>query len=113
MSEIVDKIIANADEMFDAQKTITRTLTETQKQERYVAASGDRCARCGDLTYNLLPGGAQFCSPCVGLFRELDIKDHGGEFWWYSKMLLEIAKGKQPTSRDPLEGPEVEHHQNG
>ena len=107
MSEIVDKIIANADAKFEAQKTITRQLTETEKQERYVAASGDRCARCGDLTYNLLPGGAQFCSPCVGLFLKLDMEDHGGEFWWYSKMLLQIK------SRDPLEGPEVEHYQNG
>jgi hypothetical protein len=111
MSEIVDKIIANVDQMIEARKDIPRVLTETEKQDRYVMAGGDRCARCGDLTWNLLPGGAQFCSPCVALFLALDTKSHGGEFWWFSKMLHEMSEGATP--RDPLEGPEVEHHQNG
>lgn len=100
MSEIVDKIIANADEMFEAQKLMKhpRQLSEVEKQAAYVDGSSNRCLRCGDITIGLFPGSAPFCGACIAHFRELDMADHGGEFWWFSKMLSEIKDGEKANA---------------
>ncbi len=100
MPDIVDKIIANADVMFAAQKQLqgARVLTNIEKQQAHVDGAGDRCNRCGDLVFGMFPGGVQFCSDCVAHLRALDHADHGGEFWWFSTMLAKIAEGEKANA---------------
>ena len=91
---IADHIIANLDEKLEALRATDSAMPEQEKQTQFVAAHSDRCARCGDHTFALFPGGAPFCAKCWELFKELDYKAHG-RFMWFIDMLGQIQRQQE------------------
>ncbi len=93
---IADHIIANLDEKLEAVRAMeaSNTMPEKDKQTLFVAGRGDRCARCGDNTFPIFPGGAPFCAKCWELFKELDYKAHG-RFMWFIDMLRQIQSQQE------------------
>ena len=102
MSELVDKTIANMEELVEASKAQrvdqlpgqAFPRTERQKQELYVKATLMRCRRCGDFLPTLIPAELSLiCGDCQTKMRAYDAEAHGGEVMWFVDMVRK-AGGK-------------------
>ncbi len=70
--------------------------TEVEKQEAYVNSSLERCRRCGDQTYLLVPVGlSTLCSACEVDLRAME--EHGltkRPTWFYEMVQIASSKGE-------------------
>lgn len=84
---LADRTIENAEELRIALEREHEGASDPiDKQDIYVKAHGDRCQRCGSLTFGFLPGAVQFCGDCVRRFKEAD------EAMWFSELLAKIRE---------------------
>lgn len=86
---LADKTIANCREMIAAidERKSEKAHTDLEKQSLYVAASLDRCRRCGDHTISLTPAPplSLLCSDC-----EFTLKATDGPMW-FSELVAQIS----------------------
>lgn len=86
---LTDKTIANCTELVaatDARKS-EKERTDLEMQSLYVAASLDRCRRCGDHTVSLVPAPplSLLCTDCEIILRATD------GAMWFSEMVAQIS----------------------
>ncbi len=93
--ELANKTIANHQQLVNAVTRIKRaemtgdTRTELEKQQDYVEANLDRCRRCGDGVFPILPTAplSQLCGDC-----ERSVKATDGGVMWFAQLVAEVEK---------------------
>ena len=87
---LVDKTIANCEELVAATEAreSPKPRTDLEKQSLYVAASLDRCRRCGDHTISLVPTPplSLLCAQCEDILKATD------DAMWFSEMISQISR---------------------
>ena len=96
---LVDKTIANMDEMISADKERKNMkegrwpgMNEAEKQKLYVQASMARCRRCGDFApaFPVAAPLARLCDRCEKYYKAID------GCMWFADMVAAISqKGKK------------------
>jgi hypothetical protein len=113
-SELATKTIANHKEMVNAHTRIQRRKagsksqekrlkvqiaepTEVEKQKDYVEASLDRCRRCGDHTYSILPTQplSLLCGDC-----ERTVKATDGGVMWFAQLVAAVEEKTNGNDSD-------------
>jgi len=89
--ELIDLTIHNHKTMLTAFQREGMTVGDAEKQANYVQAHGDRCKRCGTVTFGLFPGSVPYCEQCSADLRELD-QAHTGKFMWFAEMMEQMRK---------------------
>ena len=94
---LVDKTIANMDELLNANKTLVSgpglpAHTEIEKQRLYIEASMSRCRRCGDFAPAFPVAGIllRLCSDC-----ETHLQKRDGVMWFAHMVAAISQKGKK------------------
>jgi len=86
---LADKTIANCDKLIAAidERKSGKEHTDLEKQSLYVAASLDRCRRCGDHTMSLVPTPplSLLCAECEDILKATD------KPMWFSEMIAQIS----------------------
>ena len=86
---LTDKTIANCKELVAAieARESPKPRTDLEKQSLYVAASLDRCRRCGDHTVSLVPTPplSLLCTDCEDTLKATD------DPMWFSEMISQIS----------------------
>ena len=87
--KLADKTIANCEELIRAidERKSEKEHTDLEKQSLYVAASLDRCRRCGDHTVSLVPTPplSLLCVECEDILKATD------KPMWFSEMISQIS----------------------
>ena len=95
---LVDKTIANMDEMINADKAIRnldegnrRVSKEAEKQRLHVQASMARCRRCGDFApaFPVAAPLAILCDHCEKVFKAMD------GCMWFADMVAAISQKRK------------------
>ncbi len=90
MMGLADKTIANCKALVAATeaRASEKEHTDLEKQSLYVAASLDRCRRCGDHTMSLIPAPplSLLCVDCEETLRATD-----GGLMWFSEVVAQIS----------------------
>lgn len=102
MSNWISRTMENMDQLLTASKFDPRKdlsdfdpgkPSETDKQEAYVNSSLERCRRCGDHTFNMMPAGlGTVCSECESDLRVLEDESLGQRPHWFYEMVLLARK---------------------
>jgi len=96
---LVDKTIANMDELYNANKQLTKMeegpwpgMKEVEKQKLHVEASMARCRRCGDFAPAFPTAGVliRLCDHCEKVFKAMD-----GCMWFADMIHAASQKGKK------------------
>ena len=95
---LVEKTIANMDELLNANKTLVSgpglpAHTEIEKQRLYIEASMSRCRRCGDFAPAFPVAGIMItiCGDC-----EQHLKTRDGCLW-FVEMLSKVTQKKKKS----------------
>lgn len=102
MSHWITRTMENMDELleaskFDPGKELSdfdpSKPSETDKQEAYVNSSLERCRRCGDHTFLIMPAGlSTICSACEVDLRALEDESLPKRPYWFYEMVVEAGK---------------------
>jgi hypothetical protein len=95
-----EEILASSD-LVARQNEVLRQINEAPKGEdlsnsdaqlQAIARSDQRCPRCGELTWSIIPtlSFAQLCAPCMSTLRALDAEFDSG-IKWFSQLVFDSA----------------------
>ncbi len=99
MSSWIARTMENMDQLLEAIKfkatseDLPFKPSDAELQEAYINSSLERCRRCGDHTFTIMPSGlATLCSACEADLREMEEKALTKRPFWFYEMVQKASK---------------------